>query len=88
MSANPPCGEISYEANSFTAFGSAMKGAASAFGGGGQLIAGMLQPSMSIRQFRCYPGKSYDYRTFYRTETTLLIMSLVLIIAIFLSSSK
>jgi len=84
MNGPPPCGAISYEDNSMSGFANSFAGAVSSFPVVGSLMAGLVQPTYSIRQFRCVPGQTYDYRTFYPTENILAgIVFVLLIIAIY-----
>jgi hypothetical protein len=62
-----------------TGFSNAFASAVSAFPIGGSLIAGLVQPSYSMRQFRCIEGDTSDHRTFYALENILIVVALVLI---------
>tara|TARA_R110002096_G_scaffold192613_1_gene374317 strand:- start:232 stop:498 length:267 start_codon:yes stop_codon:yes gene_type:complete len=80
MSTERECGEITYEANSMSGFVDAFTQSVAAFPLGGNIIAGLIQPTYSIRQFRCVPGSTYDYRTFYAKENILAAIVFVLLI--------
>ncbi len=80
MNGQPPCGAISYEENSMTGFANSFAGAVNSFPVVGSLVAGLVQPTYSIRQFRCLPGNTYDYRTFYSKENILAAIVFVLLL--------
>lgn len=85
----PPCGQVSYEENDMTGFASSFASAVNSFPVVGSLFAGLVQPSYSLRQFRCVPGDTSDHRTFYALENILIVVALVLIgITIYLNKAK
>ena len=80
MNGPPPCGAISYEENSMSGFVNSFAGAVNSFPVVGSLVAGLVQPTYSIRQFRCVPGNTYDYRTFYAKENIAIVIIIVLMV--------
>ena len=80
------CGAVSYEENNMSGFVNSFAGAVSSFPVEGPIVAGLIQPTYSIRQLKCLPGNNYDMRTFYATENVLIVVTLLLMgIALFVS---
>lgn len=88
MNGQPPCGEVSYTENNMTGFVNSFAGAVSTFPYGGSLIAGLIQPTYSMHQFRCVEGSKFDYRSFYSVENVLIISFVVLVIIYAIMSKK
>ena len=80
MSTERECGEVTYEANSMSGFVDAFTQSVAAFPLGGSIFAGLIEPTYSIRQFRCVPGNTYDYRTYYAKENIAIVIIIVLMV--------